>query len=55
MTFEDRIETLRVKHQALEAALKLECQRPHPDDYTLVRIKKEKLRLKDEMYRLARA
>ena len=55
MTFEDRIETLRVKHQALEAALKLECQRPHPDDYTLVRIKKEKLRLKDEIHRLARA
>jgi len=54
MAFEDRIETLRVKHQALEAALKIECQRPHPDDYTLAQIKKEKLRLKDEMSRLAR-
>lgn len=55
MAFEDRIETLRVEHQALEAALKLEWQRPHPDDYTLARIKKEKLRLKDEMSRLGRA
>ena len=55
MAFEDRIETLRVKHQALEAALKIEFQRPHPDDYLLIRIKKEKLRLKDEMSRLARA
>ncbi|WP_448188786.1 YdcH family protein [Azospirillum sp. sgz301742] len=55
MAFEDRIESLRIKHQALEAALKTECQRPHPDDYTLINIKKEKLRLKDEMSRLERA
>ncbi|HYG90561.1 MAG TPA: DUF465 domain-containing protein [Azospirillum sp.] len=55
MAFEDRIETLRIKHQALEAALKMECQRPHPDDTILANIKKQKLRLKDEMTRLARA
>jgi hypothetical protein len=55
MAFEHRIETLRVKHQALEAALKLECRRPHPDDTVLSTIKKQKLRLKDEMTRLERA
>lgn len=55
MAFEDRIESLRSKHQALEAALKMECQRPHPDDVILATIKKAKLRLKDEMVRLARA
>jgi len=55
MAFEDRIDSLRTRHQALEAALKLECRRPHPDDTILAKIKKEKLRLKDEMSRLARA
>lgn len=54
MAFEDRIESLRLKHQALEAELRLENQRPHPDDAILAKIKKEKLRLKDEMTRLAR-
>ncbi|HYH20930.1 MAG TPA: YdcH family protein [Azospirillum sp.] len=55
MAFEDRIESLRLKHQALEVELRLENQRPHPDDAILAKIKKEKLRLKDEMTRLARA
>ncbi|WP_084536649.1 YdcH family protein [Azospirillum halopraeferens] len=55
MACEDRIESLRMKHQALEQELKREALRPYPDDSVLVRIKKQKLRLKDEMIRLARA
>ncbi len=54
MAVEDRIETLRNKHRALEAALSTERRRPHPDDIILATIKKQKLRLKDEMTRLAR-
>jgi hypothetical protein len=52
MSFEERIESLRSKHALLEAALKDEIQRPLPDPATTTRIKREKLRLKDEMMRL---
>jgi hypothetical protein len=53
MSFEERIESLRSKHALLEAALKDEIQRPLPDPATTTRIKREKLRLKDEMMRLS--
>lgn len=55
MAFEDRIESLRSKHQALEAELKMETQRPLPDPSIINKLKKEKLRLKDEMSRLGKA
>lgn len=55
MAYEDRIESLRMRHAALESELKLEAQRPSPDDLALAGIKKEKLRLKDEINRLAHA
>ncbi len=54
MAFEDRIESLRSKHQALEAELHQENQRPVPDPSIVAKLKKEKLRIKDEMTRLAR-
>lgn len=53
MSLEERIEMLRSKHAALEAELNLENQRPLPDPATITRIKREKLRLKDEMMRLS--
>jgi len=53
MASEDRIEALRMRHAALESELKSENQRPSPDDAVVAGIKKEKLRLKDEMNRLA--
>jgi hypothetical protein len=53
MAFEDRIEALRMKHHALEEELDHENQRPAPDDAAIARMKKEKLRLKDEIERLA--
>jgi hypothetical protein len=37
------------KHAALEALLDNEEHRPHPDDYTVARLKKEKLRIKDDL------
>lgn len=55
MTSEDRIESLRAKHQALETELKNETQRPNPDPAIVSKIKKEKLRIKDEIARLAHA
>ncbi len=37
------------KHAALEAQLDSEEHRPHPDDYLVARLKKEKLRIKDDL------
>ena len=47
------VEALASKHAALEARIDAEETRPHPDDTLLMRLKKEKLRLKDEMLGLA--
>jgi hypothetical protein len=37
------------KHADIEARISEEIQRPQPDMTTLARLKKQKLRLKDEM------
>lgn len=41
---------LASKHADLEARITEENQRPQPDMATISRLKKEKLRLKEEMY-----
>ena len=38
---------LETKHAGLEARIAEENQRPHPDDMTLSRLKKEKLKVKE--------
>jgi hypothetical protein len=43
------VDALASKHAALQAKIDAEEQRPHPDDVLLHQLKKEKLRLKDEM------
>ena len=43
------LESLTAKHANLDARIAEENLRPHPDDTTIARLKKEKLRLKDEM------
>jgi hypothetical protein len=43
------VEELASKHAALHALIDEEENRPHPDEDLLHRLKKEKLRLKDEM------
>jgi hypothetical protein len=42
-------EALESKHAALQAQIDAEERRPHPDDVLLHKLKKEKLRIKDEM------
>ena len=44
-----QVEELESKHAALHALIEEEEHRPHPDDDLLHRLKKEKLRLKDEL------
>jgi hypothetical protein len=47
-----RIRTLEQRHKALEARIAEEDNRPRPDAEQLSRLKREKLRLKEEMERL---
>lgn len=49
MTVDDRIRTLRAKHAALEAQIEKESQRPLPDSMVLADLKRQKLRIKDEL------
>ncbi len=49
-----RIRSLETRHQALEAQIAAEGQRPRPDEATLLKLKREKLALKEEMERLRR-
>ncbi len=49
MSYDDRINALKAKHRALEAAIDEESARPHPDDVEIHRLKKQKLAIKDEI------
>jgi hypothetical protein len=47
-----RLRTLEERHATLEARIADEDNRPRPDAEALARLKREKLRLKEEMERL---
>ena len=53
MSVEEHLESLRAKHATLEDEIDVENQRPHPDDMKLQELKREKLRIKDEIADLA--
>lgn len=52
MTTQDYVESLRDKHALLEQQIDAELHRPLPDQLLLSRLKREKLKIKDEMVRL---
>ena len=52
MTLQARIDSLKDRHTALDLRIVAEDQRPQPDAQELSRMKREKLRLKEEMERL---
>jgi hypothetical protein len=52
MSVESHLETLKTRHASLESRIADEDQRPRPDADMLLRLKVEKLRLKEEMERL---
>ncbi|MCC6718693.1 MAG: YdcH family protein [Acetobacteraceae bacterium] len=52
MSLESRIESLKTRHAGLERNIAAEDLRPQPDAETLARLKREKLRLKEEMERM---
>jgi hypothetical protein len=49
MSVQQHVEALRAKHAVLEDAIEIENARPHPDDVRLHELKREKLRIKDEI------
>ncbi|MFN6999406.1 YdcH family protein [Elioraea tepidiphila] len=52
MNLQQRLMTLTGRHAALEEQLSVEMTRPRADEATVSKIKREKLRLKEEMERL---
>lgn len=43
------VSALETKHAGIEAKLREEMSRPHPDTATLQSLKKKKLRIKEEL------
>ncbi len=52
MPLHDRIEALREKHALLERAIDEELHRPLPNQESIYDLKRQKLRIKDEIFEL---
>lgn len=52
MSQDVHVETLKTRHADLETRLQSELVRPHPDASRVAALKREKLRIKDEIARL---
>ena len=52
MSLQTRLDSLLERHAALETQITDEDQRPRPDSDTLMRLKLEKLRVKEQIERL---
>ncbi len=52
MTEPDRIEDLKHQHATLERAIENEHARPMPNHDAIADLKRQKLRIKDELYQL---
>jgi hypothetical protein len=52
MSVQDRIEALREKHASLERAIDEEIHRPLPNQDAITDLKRQKLRIKDELVQL---
>ncbi|MFO0293271.1 MAG: YdcH family protein [Rhodospirillales bacterium] len=53
MAVVERIEALRAKHDRLQVEIDREAHRPKPDDVQVTALKREKLRIKDEIERMS--
>jgi len=54
MTGAERIESLRAKHSRLEIEIDQEAHRPLPDTVQIAALKREKLRIKEEILKIQR-
>jgi hypothetical protein len=55
MAIEARIRELGLRHQTLERAIEDELSRPSGDDFRVMELKRQKLRLKEELESLKSA
>ena len=55
MSAAEHVESLKAKHQDLEHMIVEEEGRPHPDQALITQLKRQKLRIKDEIAHLAHA
>ena len=53
MTDTGQVEVLKVKHASLERAIDEESHRPAPDNLRITKLKREKLKIKDEIATIA--
>lgn len=53
MGYDARIESLRTKHADLDTMLESETRRPLPDPSLIADLKRQKLRIKDEIQRIS--
>ena len=54
MSVQDRIEALKERHASLERAIDEEVHRPFPNHDAITDLKRQKLRIKDEIFQLER-
>ncbi|HJO72596.1 MAG: DUF465 domain-containing protein [Rhodospirillales bacterium] len=54
MSLDEKIGSLKAKHKALEEALEDEINRPYVNEIEIASLKKQKLRIKDELATLDR-
>jgi len=52
MTLDDHIEELRARHRNLDQEINQETRRLHPNEESLNHLKRQKLKLKDELFQL---
>jgi len=52
MSLQDRIDSLKAKHAALDDAISMEARRPYPNEPQISLLKRQKLAIKDELARL---
>lgn len=55
MGYDARIASLTAKHRDLETVLESESRRPVPDESMIADLKRQKLRIKDELQRMTHA
>jgi hypothetical protein len=52
MTDQDRIDSLKNQHRNLDTKIQTENSRLHPDDAVVAQLKRQKLKIKDELAHL---
>ena len=52
---DEYISVLKARHEELDQAIEIETARPLPDGLVVQMLKRQKLRIKDKLYRLSAA